>query len=118
MLRHQVKHALLLVLLLISGGAWAGDAHWIDVRTAEEFAAWHISQAVNIPYDQITDRIGEVTVDKDAPIYLYCRSGHRAGIARESLSNAGYRNVVNIGGLEDARNKAAEVAAAGPGPAG
>ena len=118
MLQQQVKQPLILILLLISGWVWAGDAHWIDVRTAEEFAAWHVSQAVNIPYEQITDRIAEVTADKDALIYLYCRSGHRAGIARESLGNAGYRNVINVGGLEDARNKAAEVAAAKPAPSG
>jgi len=118
MLKQTLRQVLLLALLLMPAWAWAGDAHWIDVRTPEEFAAWHVSQAVNIPYEQITQRIAEVTADKDALIYLYCRSGHRAGIAREALSNAGYRNVVNLGGLEQARNKAAEAAAAEPTPAG
>jgi phage shock protein E len=39
---------------------------------------------------------------------VYCRSGRRSGIAQSALEEAGYTNVVNVGGLEDARNKAAE----------
>jgi phage shock protein E len=81
------------------------EIHWIDVRTAEEYGDWHVPGAVNIPYEEITDRIGEVTTDKDAPIYLYCRSGRRSGIALKALRDAGYPNAVNIGGLDDARRK-------------
>jgi phage shock protein E len=43
-------------------------------------------------------------------IYVYCRSGRRSGIAQSTLEEAGYNNVVNLGGLEDAQNKAAEMA--------
>lgn len=97
--------------LLLAGASWAGDGIWVDVRTAEEFGAGHVAGAVNIPYEEIAERIGEVTTDKDATIYLYCRSGRRSGIALEALHEAGYNNAVNIGGKEEARRKAAELSA-------
>ena len=81
---------------------------WIDVRTADEYSQGHVPGAIHIPYEQIAGRIGEVTQDKDALIYLYCRSGRRSGIALDTLSNAGFTNAFNIGGLEDANRKAAE----------
>ncbi|MBW2290451.1 MAG: rhodanese-like domain-containing protein, partial [Deltaproteobacteria bacterium] len=42
----------------------------IDVRTPEEYATGHIPGAVNIPFDQVAERIGEI----DAPhgVALYC----------------------------------------------
>ncbi len=86
----------------------AEEAYWIDVRTAEEYNAGHVSQAVNIPYTEIATRIGEVTGDKDAPIYVYCRSGRRSGIARETLIAEGFSNVTNLGGLQDAQARARE----------
>ncbi len=112
-LSEVVKTGLSILLLLASASlAWAGDAYWIDVRTAEEYADGHVRQAVNIPYEEITARIGEVTDDKDALIYLYCRSGRRSGIAREALERAGFSNAINLGGLEDAQRAAARQASA------
>jgi phage shock protein E len=109
--RALVKLFTLTALLLLCVASWAGDGQWVDVRTAGEFGAGHVAGAVNIPYEEITERIGEVVSDKDAPIYLYCRSGRRSGIALEALREAGYHNAVNIGGLEEARLKAAEMSA-------
>jgi len=103
-----LRTILLLLLLFAPVFAWAGDAHWIDVRTAEEYAAGHVTEAVNIPYEEIAGRVAEVTTDKDDLIYVYCRSGRRSGIAKKTLEDAGYRNVVNIGGFEAALKKAAE----------
>ncbi len=76
---------------------------WIDVRTAEEYSAAHISEASNIPYEIIVAGVTERKLAKDTPIYLYCRSGHRAGIAKAALEEQNYTHVVNVGGLEDAR---------------
>ena len=74
---------------------------WIDVRSAEEFNAGHLQDAVNIPHDQIHARIQAVSPDKNAPVNLYCRSGRRAEAALTELKNAGYTNVTNHGGYED-----------------
>ena len=74
---------------------------WIDVRSAEEFNAGHLQDAVNIPHDKIIARIQAVSPDKNAPVNLYCRSGRRAEAALNELKNAGYTNVTNHGGYED-----------------
>jgi phage shock protein E len=110
MMRSVLRTTLFSLLLAFPLVSWADEAHWIDVRTAEEYAAGHVSQAVNIPHEEITRRIGEVTTDQDALIYVYCRSGRRSGIAEEALREAGFSNVLNVGGLEEALNKAAQLA--------
>ncbi|QOR11973.1 rhodanese-like domain-containing protein [Haemophilus parainfluenzae] len=74
---------------------------WIDVRSAEEFNAGHLQDAVNIPHDKIVEGVKAIGSDKDAPINLYCRSGRRAEAALTELKNAGYTNVTNHGGYED-----------------
>lgn len=108
-MRFYSKIFILLNILVFSAGLNAGEALWIDVRTADEYRTEHVTEAVNIPYEEIAGRIGEVTGDKDALIYVYCRSGRRSGIAKDSLEQAGYNNVVNLGGLEDAKRKAGDV---------
>ena len=78
---------------------------WIDVRSAEEFNSGHLEDSINIPHDQIVERIKAVSPDKDAPINLYCRSGRRAEVALTELKKAGYTNVTNHGGYEDLLKK-------------
>jgi phage shock protein E len=110
MFRFFSKMLALLLVLGFSSAIWAGEAIWIDVRSVEEYNTEHVTAAAHIPYTEIGGRIGEVTGDKDALIYVYCRSGRRSGIAQSTLEEAGYNNVVNLGGLQDAQNKAAEMA--------
>lgn len=78
----------------------AKGAKVIDVRTAEEFAAGHLTDATNIPYEQIVPALQQLGLAKDQPLLLYCRSGHRAGIAKAALEKAGYSDVYNAGGLQ------------------
>jgi phage shock protein E len=104
----QQWHRYGLMMLLLMAAALPVKAQsepdlWIDVRTAEEFEQAHVAAAVNIPYDQIANRIGELSLNKDAEIYLYCRSGRRSGIALKALQALGYSRVVNIGGLAQAQ---------------
>ena len=77
----------------------------IDARTDAEWKTGHIKDAILIPYDQITERIVEVTTNKSASIVIYCRSGRRSRIARESLRKLGYQNVEDLGSLKDAKQK-------------
>jgi phage shock protein E len=70
----------------------------IDVRTPEEYAAGHIPGALNIPFDQVAERISEV----DAPhgVALYCMVGPRARKGEIALLDAGYTPVLHLeGGL-------------------
>jgi len=98
-----------LLFLLLSVPAWASETHWVDVRSADEFKAGHVEGAVNIPHTEIAARIAEVTANKDAQLYLYCRSGRRSGIASDVLSEMGFSAVENVGGFEAAQKKAAQL---------
>lgn len=76
----------------------------VDVRTQEEYAAGHIPSAVLLPVEQIEAKDGSVAKvlpDKNAEIFVYCRSGKRAGRAAAALIEQGYTNVCNIGGIMD-----------------
>ena len=76
---------------------------WIDVRSGGEFQSGHIDDALNIPHTEIADKILAAVPDKDAPVYLYCRSGRRSGIALKALEELGYTNAINVGGYSDAK---------------
>jgi rhodanese-related sulfurtransferase len=70
----------------------------IDVRTPEEYATGHIPGALNIPFDQVAQRISEV----EAPhgVALYCMVGPRARKGESALLSAGYTSVLHLeGGL-------------------
>lgn len=74
----------------------------IDVRTPEEFAQGHIPDAVNVPLDAIAaGKIPFIMADKNATYLLYCRSGHRSGMAAGALANKGWANIYNFGGILD-----------------
>jgi phage shock protein E len=51
-----------------------------------------------IPYDQITERAGELPSQRDSEIVVYCRSGGSSAIAATSLVSMGYTNVWNLDG--------------------
>lgn len=74
---------------------------YVDVRTAEEFAAGHVRGAIHIPYTEMQARHGELAQFADDEIVVYCRTGRRSGIAQEILHAEGFENVTNGGGLTD-----------------
>ena len=73
----------------------------LDVRTHEEFAAGHIPGAIVIPNETIgTEEIPQLP-DKDQLIMVYCRSGNRSKKACATLSDLGFENVVDFGGISE-----------------
>ena len=68
----------------------------LDVRTREEYKEGHIPGSINVELDYI-DSVTDVIKDKDSKIYLYCRSGHRSGIALNRMKELGYTDLTNIG---------------------
>jgi phage shock protein E len=80
-----------------------GEAVWIDVRSSMEHAVDSIEGDARISHDEVLARVTELYPDKTTEIHLYCRSGGRAGQAAEALEQAGYTNVANAGGIDDAR---------------
>lgn len=68
----------------------------IDVRTKEEFEAGHIENAINIPLDDLRDRLHEI--DRSKNIYSYCRAGLRGYFAQRILKQHGFNSIVNLSG--------------------
>lgn len=71
----------------------------LDARTAEEYAAGHIKNAINIPNETIGDEEISELPDKNQLIMVYCRSGNRSKQASQKLTNLGYTNIVEFGGI-------------------
>jgi phage shock protein E len=96
-----MRKILTLLFMLGSLSAFADPVYWIDVRTAAEYNAGHLESAVNIPHGEIANEIGKIIQDKNAEIYVYCRSGGRASKALNTLEKLGYTQVFNKGGYDD-----------------
>ncbi len=71
------------------------DATLLDVRTLGEFRMGHLPGAVHLPLDEMRDRLDEL--DKNKPIYAYCRVGQRGYIAQRILMQHGF-TVFNLSG--------------------
>ena len=54
--------------------AEAGDVVVLDVRPAPEYAAGHLPGAVNIPLEQLEDRLAELPDDRE--VVAYCRGAY------------------------------------------
>lgn len=81
------------------------DTVWIDVRSPVEHAIDSVEGDVRISYGEIVEEVTKLFPDKTTEIHLYCQSGGRAAKAMSSLEAAGYTNVVNAGGISDARKE-------------
>lgn len=73
-------------------------AQLIDVRTPEEFAAGAIPNAINIDFyaDDFDSKM--LALKKDAPVFLYCKSGGRSGKTAKKLSKAYFKEVYDLKG--------------------
>ena len=79
---------------------WEGGAHFLDVRTASEYASGHIEDAVNIPVDELSSRLDEITAAAGDTIVVYCLAGSRSAQAAPILVNGGFTAVKNmLGGI-------------------
>lgn len=69
----------------------------VDVRTVEEWNEdGHADCSVNYPLDQFAGKIEELK--KYDKVIIVCRSGNRAGIAKDQLRKAGYtKEIENLG---------------------
>ncbi len=71
------------------------DAIFVDVRSAGEFANGNAPGTINIPLNELGNRLSEIP--KSSPIVLCCASGTRSGMAKLLLRRQGYLKVHNIG---------------------
>ncbi|SDL30307.1 Rhodanese-related sulfurtransferase [Salinimicrobium catena] len=74
------------------------EVQLVDVRTPEEFKEGHIKGARNIDFfseDFIEQFQG---MEKNEPLYIYCRSGNRSAKASKKLSKAGFKKIIDLEG--------------------
>lgn len=76
---------------LIQDGAYV-----IDVRREEEFAEGHIKGTINIPLDELRERLAEIKQDM---VYLVCRVGLRGYLAARILEQHGIKTKNLTGGV-------------------
>lgn len=79
---------------LVAGNA--DDYFVVDVRTKDEAELGGIEGSLNIPLDDIRDRMGEIPTDKK--VVLYCGVGLRAHVGCRILMQHGYEQVFNLSG--------------------
>ncbi|MDG6774400.1 rhodanese-like domain-containing protein [Thiomicrorhabdus sp. ZW0627] len=74
------------------------DAFLLDVRSAGEFKDGSIANAVNISVTDLAKNLDRISVEKDAPILVYCMTGARSSRAASILVKSGFTNVYNLSG--------------------
>ena len=72
-----------------------GSVTLLDTRTVGEYSRGHIDGFINIPVDELRERLGEI--DRGKPVYVICQSGLRSYIACRILAGNGY-NCYNFSG--------------------
>lgn len=73
----------------------------IDVRTPQEFAQASILKAKNIDFngDNFEEELGKL--EKDKPLFIYCKSGGRSEKAVEKAKEMGFERIIELdGGME------------------
>ena len=74
-----------------------GSVILLDTRTAREYSSGHIEGFVNIPVDELRERLDEIEPGK--PVYVICQSGLRSYIATRILEGYGYEAYNFAGGF-------------------
>lgn len=72
----------------------------LDVRSPDEFATGHLRGALNVPVQELNERLAELGA-RDRPVAIYCRSGRRSAVATQLLRRAGFTSVTDLGGLNE-----------------
>jgi uncharacterized membrane protein YdjX (TVP38/TMEM64 family) len=75
----------------------------VDVRGPEEFSGplGHINTALNLPLDELSNRLTEIEAFQEQPVVLVCKTDKRSAVAATVLGNEGFRDVSILrGGME------------------
>lgn len=68
----------------------------LDVRTPGEYSRGKLEGSINVPVDEVPQKVESVIPDKSKTIYVYCLSGARSTVAVETMMRQGYTKVFNI----------------------
>jgi len=70
----------------------------LDVRSPEEFASGHIPGAVNIPLNELSERLVALGLSPTDEVVVHCERGGRAEAAESILRESGYTGVRDLSG--------------------
>lgn len=74
------------------------NALLLDVRTDAEFASGHLTGATQIDFYRGDFQEALSALDKNQPVFVYCRSGNRSGKAAKQMKAMGFKEVYNLEG--------------------
>ena len=79
---------------------------FIDIRTPEEFAIWHVPGAINMPAKNIHSKeYSDVLNNQDVINVLYCKGSHQSMNVYIELIQLGLKNIkVSLGGYAFIKN--------------
>ena len=81
------------------------DAIVVDLRSADDYSANHILNAISIPDSDIQDRKGELDKHKANPVVLCCATGSTSARIARVLKMDGFEKVFSLaGGIASWRN--------------
>lgn len=80
------------------------DLMMVDVREADEFAAFHIPNSINVPRGILEtscewdyeETIPELVKARDKEVIIICRSGNRSVLAAHTMQRMGYKNIASL----------------------
>jgi rhodanese-related sulfurtransferase len=81
------------------------DAFVLDIRDGSDFKTGHLVGAVNIPYANLANRLGELEPQKNRPIILVCKTGQTVSMAGKMLREKGFDAVRMKGGMMEWNNQ-------------
>lgn len=118
-MKMKTKYSLILVLLFATLGSCSNgqsskqrltanefndkiksstNAVVLDVRTAGEFAAGHLENAMNIDWNNSSSEAALKKLDPSKEYFVYCLSGGRSSSAAEYMRANGFKNVYELTG--------------------
>ncbi len=79
----------------------------LDVRLPEELTSslGKIDSVINIPVQELEDRVGELAPYKNKQIAVICRTGNRSHYATQFLNKHGFKAKNVLGGMVEYRKK-------------
>jgi len=76
----------------------SGEGVLLDVRTPGEYNSGHLANSTLIDFKGSGFKESLSELDKETPVYVYCRSGGRSGSAASMMHNMGFKAVYNLEG--------------------
>ena len=70
----------------------------LDVRTPAEFAAGHLVGAINVDFKSPDFQAQVAKLDRGKTYLVYCRTGHRSGLALPILQRLGFSHLLHLEG--------------------